>query len=310
MSNSIKKNERMIGLDVLRILSMALITFRHFVGYADLTASTAALSFNGLLVRLLDILCGCSVNVFVLISGYFLIGSSFKRERVIKIWAETFFYSVGCFAVSTLCGFETVTSGKLMLSFLPFITRHYWFTVAYLALYIVSPLLNKLLNILTEKEYTRLVLWGAVLLSAWTTFVYFSAGVLTGGNTGLLWFMYLYAVGGYIRLYRHRVPGTGYSCILAAGVVFVLMLHSLLKDKIAVLGNFDLSASDSVFELILSVCLFVAFLGLQGGNSIKVRKLIGIVSGSSFGVYLLQESCMIRQWLWNELVQAGLYADK
>ena len=99
MSTDIGKQKgRMIGLDILRILSMVLITFRHFIGYAGLTDAVEALSVNGILISVLNVLCGSAVNVFVLISGYFLIDSRFKWSRVLRIWGETFFYSVICFA--------------------------------------------------------------------------------------------------------------------------------------------------------------------------------------------------------------------
>ena len=35
-----------------------------------------------------------------------------------------------------------------------------------------------------------------------------------------------------------------------------------------------------------------------------------LLSGCSFGVYLIQESCMIRQWLWQDVVRPQLLADK
>lgn len=86
-----KREDRLIGLDILRILSMVLITLRHYIGYAGLSELTDFFSFNGIAVRMLDILSGSAVNIFVLISGYFLIHSDFKWKRAIKIWGETFF---------------------------------------------------------------------------------------------------------------------------------------------------------------------------------------------------------------------------
>lgn len=299
----------MIGLDILRILSMVLITLRHFIGYAELTKILPFLSPNGFVVQFLDIFCGSAVNIFVLISGYFLIGSTFKWSRAIKVWAETFFYSVVCFGVSVVFRLEPVTSGKMMLSFLPLLTRHYWFTVAYLALYAVSPFLNKLLSALSEKEYTVLAVGGAVLLSLWTSVVYFSEGVLTGGNTGLLWFIYLYILGGYIKLYRHKFPKTG-ACLIATGILIVALLgYSFLSQKIGFMRNFAALEDDSIFELMLSVLLFLIFQGVSC-NCTLWNKIITFIASCSFGVYLIQESCMLRQWLWYDLVKAGTIADQ
>lgn len=303
------RRERLVGLDMLRILSMILITFRHFINYAELTTVIPALSVNGVFVRLLEVLFGCSVNIFVLISGYLIISSSFKWERILKVWGETFFYSVGCFAVAAIFGLEEITVGRVILSFAPVLSRHYWFTVAYLAMYLLSPYLNKLLLALTEKEYTRLVLGGAVLLSAWTTFVYFSAGVLTGGNTSLLWFIYLYILGGYINLHRHKLPNAKWCAIGAAALCVGLLAYSMLSSRISVLKNFDLLTDDSVLELALSVCIVLLFLEMRGKRK-KLSNIITVIGGSAFGVYLIQESCFIREWLWYRLVNAQQYFDK
>ena len=300
---------RMIGLDILRILSMVLITLRHFIGYAELTKILPFLSLNGFAVQILDIFCGSAVNIFVLISGYFLIGSTFKWSRAMKVWAETFFYSVLCFGVAAVFRLEPITSGKMMLSFLPLLTRHYWFTVAYLALYAVSPFLNKLLNALSEKEYTVLAVGGAVLLSLWTSVVYFSEGVLTGGNTGLLWFIYLYILGGYIKLYRHKFPKTG-ACLIATGVlVFALLGYNFLSQKIGFLQNFSALEDDSIFELALSVLLFLIFQSVSCKCAFW-NKIVVFIASCSFGVYLIQESCMLRQWLWHDLIKPDAIADR
>lgn len=309
MGNKIEAKNRMIGLDILRILSMVLITLRHFIGYAGLTELLPFFSANGIAVRILNIFCGSAVNIFVLISGYFLVSSAFKWSRALKIWGETFFYSVVCFIVAAALNLEKITSGKMLLSFLPFLSRHYWFTVAYLALYAVSPFLNKLLQALSEKEYTVLTVGGAVLLSLWTSVMYFSQGVLTGGNTGLLWFIYLYILGGYIRQYRHKFPKTG-VCLLLIGILTVVMLvYSFVSSKIGFLKNFPVYEDDSIFELLLSVLLFLVFQNITCKNAI-ITKCIVFVASCSFGVYLIQESCMIRQWLWNSVVKADTLAEK
>ena len=214
-----------------------------------------------------------------------------------------------CFAGAVILGFEQVTSGKLLLSVLPLLSRHYWFTVAYIALYLVSPFINKMLNSLTKREYTWLVIGGAVLLSAWTTFIYFSAGVMTGGHTGLLWFMYIYCVGGYLRKNREYIPKKRFCIIGAIAAIMVLMGYSLLQKKFAFLQNFPVLQDDSIVILLISLFLFAAFLNVSI-KSAWCQKLIKAIAVGAFGVYLIQESCMVRQGLWERLIKPEQYADK
>lgn len=305
----IKKKERLIGLDVLRILSMLLITIRHYIHYSELTALLDCFTVNGVVIRFLDVFCGSAVNIFVLISGYFLSASGFKRKKALMIWGETFFYSVICFAVAVVFGLEKITAGKLLLSFAPIVSRHYWFTVAYLAVYAVSPFLNKMVGALSEKEYTGLIAGGALLLSAWTSLVFVSAGVVTGGSTGLLWFCYLYLVGGYFKKYPEKLPKKNICWLIVVLMTGILLVFSFMREKITLLDLFPLLEDDSITELLLSVALFGAFLQIRIKSGL-FSKLVVSVAACSFGVYLIQESCMIRQWLWYSLVQGNTITDR
>lgn len=299
--------QRNIGLDILRILTMVLITTRHFLGYSGLIDTIGFSSLNGIVAHLLRVFCGCAVNIFVLISGYFLVESTFKIKKAVRIWAETFFYSVTMFLISGILGLDKVCVSSVVFSFFPIISRHYWFPVAYLALFIISPLLNKFIRAISDKEFQYLIFGGGIILSAWTSFVFFSAGVLTGGNTGLLWFIYLYFVGAYIR--KKEIKTTFLNYVVLIVLVIGLTAFQFLSESFAILQNFQFLKDDSIFELILSVTLFIIFLNIKITNK-AVRKTIVAISTCSFGVYLIQESCMFRNYLWNELVRSDLLAAR
>lgn len=301
------KKERNIGLDILRILAMFLITARHYLGYSGVIDTIGFSSVNGVLANVLSAFTTTAPNLFVLISGYFLVNSNFKLNRVIKIWAETFFYSVLFFAVGLLLNRGDFGVSALVFAFLPFISRHYWFSVAYIALVAVSPFLNKMIKVLSEKEHRLIVIAGGILLSGWTTIVYFSQGVVTGGNRGLLWFMYMYLVGAYINLYKEKIKVNAINIILSLVSFLILVLYSPLVARIAFLKNFPVKSDDSIFSLILSITLFVIFLNIKIQNNMVKKTLVAFAT-SSFGVYLIQENCMIRYYLWKDIVNANEYA--
>lgn len=306
MSTMVKK-ERNIGLDILRILSMFLITARHYIGYSEVEG-ILGFSANGIIVNVLSAFCVTAANIFVLISGYFLVNSTFKVNRIIRIWAETFFYSVAFFIVGFLLSGGDFSASDLIFAFFPFISRHYWFSVTYIALICVSPFINKMIKSITEKEHRLIVIGGGILLSGWTTIVYFSQGVVTGGNRGLLWFIYLYIIGAYISLYREKAKFSIVTIIVTVFSFAVLLGYKLLLPKIPFLKNFIISKDDSIFSLILSVALFVVFLNIKINNK-TVKNIIVAFATSSFGVYLIQENCMIRYYLWKDAVNASEYAD-
>ena len=64
-------------------------------------------------------------SLFVLISGYFMVESAFRLRRVLRLWAEVFFYSLLFAALAALVGGETLgprTWARVFFPVLPMIT--------------------------------------------------------------------------------------------------------------------------------------------------------------------------------------------
>ena len=92
-------DERKYNLDLLRILSMLFIVSLHYLGvggafYNITDGNTELLTYNYGIASLLEALSIVGVNCFVLISGYFLVNSSFKIKKALHIYLTTLFYSV------------------------------------------------------------------------------------------------------------------------------------------------------------------------------------------------------------------------
>lgn len=296
-------DSRIIGLDILRIISSIGITMIHFLGYTSVFSVIDSLSVNGILAYIFNIFSRTSVNIFVIISGYFLARSKFKWGRVLLVAGETLFYSITLFAVGVAFNLESMSLSVAIKSIIPIISRHYWFATSYVVLYLISPFINKMIAMLDEKEYTILVLGAAVLFSAWTTFAWFSEGALTGGKTSILWLTYMYLIGGYFRMYPPKIKN---SVLLITGgiIIILLVLYQYLKGKVAFLSNFAFLEEDSLFSLYLSAALFLLFLNIKSKNE-GLNKFITAVASASFGVYLIQEHCMFRNWLWLEVVRSN-----
>lgn len=301
---------RVIGLDLFKIVCSIMITIRHFIRYSSLIGAFSGTSVNKILVLIFNTLCAASINGFILISGYFLVKSKFKIKRIFEIWGETFFFSIIFFLLGFAFRLVEFRPVYVLFAITPIISRHYWFSVAYIVLCLISPYLNKLLNAINRKEYIVLLIGGAVMFSAWTTFIYYSDGVVTGGHTGILWMIYLYAIGAFFAL--HPINDKKYcllSAIASVACIVILVVYQLFKEKIAFLNNFPLLSDDSFFSLILSVSLFLLFKGIKCENKI-FTKCIAQISSCSFGVYLIQENCMMRNWLWFEVVRANTMYNK
>ena len=151
-------DERKYNLDLLRML---FIVSLHYLGvggafYNITDGNTELLTYNYGIASLLEALSIVGVNCFVLISGYFLVNSSFKIKKALHIYLTTLFYSVIFFIAYVIVnGFSL---GNMLSSLLPISMSTYWFITVYLVLYILSPFINLLCNNMTQKQHAALLL--------------------------------------------------------------------------------------------------------------------------------------------------------
>lgn len=79
------KIKRQSGIELLRIIAMIQIIFLHAYQYGFLhDASKAAGDIDGTLVTFVWSLCRTPVDVFIMISGYFMITSQFDIKKTIR----------------------------------------------------------------------------------------------------------------------------------------------------------------------------------------------------------------------------------
>ncbi|MBQ9516641.1 MAG: acyltransferase [Eubacterium sp.] len=277
---------------------MLLIIAHHFVchGSADFESDLPAFSLVWL--RLLEMGGKIGVNVFVLISGYFLIeAKSFKISKIVKLWLQVFFYSALLFCVTIYITKEFHLS-MLPNLFLPISFRDWWFVSAYFVMYLISPLLNKALNSLSKKQYLRVIIVAVVMWSVIPTLF----NVYLESNS-LLWFITLYAIAGYIRKFNPFEKYDRKLFLFAAVVLAVvsLALRILLFDILDVVNTKFQPYVNSPYNmqylltLLISICIFVYFSKLD----IQYNKAINTVSSTTFAIYLIHDYPSIREYLWN-----------
>ena len=98
-----QKKERMANLEVLRCVAMMMVVVLHYLGKGGLLPDlTAPLSVQDMAAWLLEAICIVAVNVYMMISGYFLCESSFKLSRLLTLWLQLWLYSVGIGVLAAL----------------------------------------------------------------------------------------------------------------------------------------------------------------------------------------------------------------
>ena len=94
--NLTAKAPRQSNIELLRIVAMIMIIAHHFSFHGGFKFSSDTITATRFWVQFLLIGGKIGVNIFMLISGYFLVSArSLKTNKVLKLWLQIFTYSVG-----------------------------------------------------------------------------------------------------------------------------------------------------------------------------------------------------------------------
>ncbi len=302
-------NGRHEGLDLLRILAMLMIVFWHFYMHAlqrDLDgtgvytfASTAVSLANYAVTEWLALLCSICVNVYVLITGYFLLEKPFRFGRILRVWFQALFTGAVIVLLFCLLQPEQHHFGEILSSLNPFRYGGYWFVKCYVRLLLVSPLLVFVAHRLSYKGYVVVLL--LMVLTGTTVAADFPFGYRFPFRSGfsLPWFCYLFLTGCYLRRFPLPNWASRFSVFFA---VLTFTAAAWCLPGCFHGGTLSPAVSLQVFayngvSYFLSVLFFGCFAQLQL-SSARLKGMVAAVGPLTFGVYLLHDHELVRQWLW------------
>lgn len=278
----------------------------------DLTNLSQIEIGNYIMIQLLTLLTSISVNCFVLISGYFSINSKqVNYDRIIKIWFQTFFYSIIIYLLLSSIGiipFKFITTIKTLL---PICTTQYWFITMYIPLMLIGPYISKIIKGNSKKDNIKILLIFSFMtltfISLTSKGLYFPLGKLNTVGYNFIWFIYLYIVGGYIKLYE---PFTNHTKLLCYIVTILLIFLSIAGTLIYLITRripFFLICYNG-FPFIFSVIFFLIIKNIKLNTNNAINKILIKIAPYTFGVYLIHDNSFIRNILWyKNLFQFGDY---
>lgn len=300
----LKKRET--NFELLRFISMIMIILNHFVLYGGNVIGVVWYKESSIIYYLFYGFGKLGALLFVMITGYFMINSRVNYKKLFLLEGQVWFYSVIILFVMLLIG-ESVSFSDIFKSFFPNIMRTYWFYSGYFILYLLIPYINKLVSIISKKNYFKLLVIGFVFLILVPSIVIY--------NEKYDWYVYLiyyYLVGGYIKLYfKDDCRNFGYLMIFVVsylGIVWFSYFIGNLSLSNRVLGSYILSFGgiDSIFIFICVVSLFLFFKNIE----IRKFKFINVLGSVSFGVYILHNNPLMRNVLWGKLFNSSsLYGN-
>ena len=250
-------------------------------------------------------------NIFVLISGYFLVKSpGLNFRRMINLWVRIMFYAVIVWSVLTLTGLQVFSLKGLIKCFMPITHRRWWFTSTYFLMYIVHPYLNIFLHAMSRDDYKKFLMtiglcWSIIPVLTKTDFAY----------SELSMFIFLYCIGGYIRLWADDF---GSRRFILYGLAFMglNLLTAIVLDVIGL--RFQVVGRNAEyflhggrpgmmrpFNILAALFLFVGFTRLN----LKHSKFINITASATLGVYMLHENGFSIKLFWHEIFKFPSFQD-
>lgn len=294
-------------MELLRLVAMFMVIVLHYLYKGGLrTPIMESFDLNSYIVWLIESFAIVAVNVYVLITGYFMSKSSLKLSRLLEIICQVLWYSLLIPMVLAILGvvdLSAFTTYDILQFVFPIHMKQYWFVTAYVILMLFVPLINFAIKHMSKQQ----LLTATCLLTAFETLpksvVPFEFAVDEAGNN-VLWLICLYLIGAYIRMYGIPFFATLKKSVISymIGVlcIFVsLIVMRIIYFRIDAFGSRVAFAYDynHIFCLAASVALFYTFLYIRIPEG-KCSKIIITFAPYTFGVYLLHEHVLIRyEWV-------------
>lgn len=296
------KQVRNSNIELLRIIAMLCVVILHY-NNPDIGGGLAGVADGGLnqaVMFFMESLCIIAVNLFLLISGFFMCTTQTRNPwKVVWLVVQVMVFSAGLYLLSVITGGTAFSLKALIFNMIPM----NYFVIIYGALYFISPYLNIVLHALNKdgsrQIRTMLIVLGLVF-SVWSTLVDIAGNILqisfaglhtislSGSQQGysIVNFTLMYLIGGYLHL-------SGQQDTPAWKLMLAFIGNTLLLTGWSIAGRIiHLPLHQGAWEycnplvIINSILLFQFLRKLPA----KTSKLINKLAEGAFTTFLLHSS--------------------
>ena len=161
----VQKPDRNSSIELLRILAACAVVVLHYNGMGKAWESSTGFTHQALMV--MESLCVCAVDLFIMISGYFLCSSQKRTwDKPVYLLLLLWIINITTYVINSYLvggGISVVTIAHIILP------PANYFVVLYLILYIISPYINIVLNKLNDRERFIMVIIFIIAFSVYPT---------------------------------------------------------------------------------------------------------------------------------------------
>lgn len=296
------------NLELFRILTMLVIVAHHYVVNSGLVPVIwdNYPSAKSLFLLIFGWGGKTGINCFVLITGYFMCTSQISIRKFMKLFLPFYFYTVLFFTIFAVVGYTELNIKFVVKSLLPITSIKDNFVSCYLVFFCFIPFLNILIKGMTKQQHQLLIKLCLVVFSVFPTFF------INISYSYVSWFMVIYLIGSYFRLYPPRWSLDRNRISLGFAVSLMLSLVSVCggAQMFSLIGKdfsyFLISDSNMPLAVLTAVFAFLFFKNLEIGYS----KVVNTIAASAFGVLLIHaNSATMREWLWRDFLENTKHFD-
>lgn len=256
---------------------------------------------NTYLMSFLGIGGKVGVNIFFMITGYFMVFTRVKVSKVLNIILEVFLYTLLGICVFALVDdyFSNFTLRNILgIEFRTFSGIKGDFIGTWIMVYIISPFINVVCENINQKKFL-------ILLTI--LFIYFCIFSLNGESymtSYFSWGVSMYLVGAYIRLYPVKTSSVWLWLILIAGVMWLSTVYYLSSTNLSLSYLIDAYNYPNMLPIVLiSVPFFILFTRLK----MKYNRIINSLGAGAFAVYICHDVIYdCRRVIWEEIFDPSI----
>ena len=296
-----KENKRFLYLDLLKVFAAIFVIFNHYSYVIDKNSFV----FN-FFTTVFFVVCKTAVPIFIMVTGALILS---KKISYKEIFAKRIFRVVIPLIVVSFIYFFLVINDFSFNNLLKFVLSMFtnyngdyipywlWYLYALIALYIMSPFLQKMLDNFTNKDYKYFFLFFIVglgiinfvlslLMIFFNLYINFNSGIVSNifSNTVGLYVFGFYIFRNKISVRMKNISWVVLFSSFIIGVIltfYAVYFKNFSYDNVATWWN--------LFVILLACSLFVLFKYYFDDFKFNsfLKKVIVICSNSSFGVYLI-----------------------
>jgi len=274
---------RLSNLELLRLIAMFEVLIVHsdfgalgFPTQTELTTTTAYCVIR----TIVEMLAVVSVNVFVLISGWF--GITFRWRGLCNLLFQCGFFFFGIYFTLAALGYLSLSNWTSEFYKCLMLSNNAWFVKCYIGLFIFAPVLNAFVEKANRKDFKSFLICFFLFQSLYGWFSNGAQFIEQGYS--VFSFMGLYLLARYLRIYKPKFIQSSASkdfviytiLSLTSAVLFIELLYIDKPSLYLILISYTCP-----LVIAAAVYLLIGFTKLP-----FTSKAVNKVAASCFAVYL------------------------